>query len=404
MFRLKKNVLSVIDSTIQAGAVQVNMDRALLLKLLEICVYDVQFLFNGTYYNQIDGVAMGSPLGPILANIFVGHIEKQIFNTNNEGIIMYGRYVDDVLVCATSIDCIERLSNRLNAMHPNIKFTVELENQGSIPFLDVRIIKKQHGLSMGWYHKDTWSGAFLHYLSYAPRAWKEGLLKGFKYRVMKICSQDTINDAISELTSIFENNGYPEHFIKKHFIDYVPINKKKVIQAPRKPVTVTLPYLGEERTHNWAGRIKRYVESVYPTSRVIFFWATTRAYHLSLKDKLPKEDIPGVVYHFSCVCCETYVGRTDCCLKQRIKQHIPAWLEKGDRTRPRSNKPPDSAITRHLMQCAHAPTNAKECFKILHKGKTHKLTRILEALEIMNKSPSLCVQKDRLFTLKIPWR
>ena len=52
------------------------------------------------------------------------------------------------------------------------------------------------------------------------------------------------------------------------------------------------------------------------------------------------------------------------------------------------------------MQCAHAPTHAKVVFKILHKGKTHKLTRILEALEIMNKSLSLCVQKDRLLHLK----
>ena len=86
-----------------------------------------------------------------------------------------------VLLVLIALKC---LSNRLNAMHPNIKFTVEVENQGSIPFLDVRIIKKQHGFSMGWYHKDTCFGALLHYLSYAARAWKDGLLK-----VLNIVSQ-----------------------------------------------------------------------------------------------------------------------------------------------------------------------------------------------------------------------
>ena len=47
-------------------------------KLLELCVSNVEFLFNGTYYRQVDGVAMGSSLGAILANIYVGYIEHTI--------------------------------------------------------------------------------------------------------------------------------------------------------------------------------------------------------------------------------------------------------------------------------------------------------------------------------------
>ena len=34
------------------------------------------FLFNGKFYDQIDGIAMGSPLAPVLANLFMGHNDK----------------------------------------------------------------------------------------------------------------------------------------------------------------------------------------------------------------------------------------------------------------------------------------------------------------------------------------
>ena len=40
-------------------------------KLLEFATKKSHFIFDGQYYDQIDGVAMGSPLGPVLANIFM---------------------------------------------------------------------------------------------------------------------------------------------------------------------------------------------------------------------------------------------------------------------------------------------------------------------------------------------
>ena len=148
----------------------------------------------------------------------------------------------------------------------------------------------------------------------------------------------------------------------------------KTAEAPKKVVSITLPYLGEERCGRWKRLIKRYVESVYPAARVVFYWKTTKAFYVSQKDRLPDKDMPGVVYYFACACSENYVGRTECCLKERIGQHIPAWLGKGDRSRPRSNKPPESAITRHLMFCNHHITDAKNVLKSFIKVVTTILT------------------------------
>ena len=57
------------------------------------------FMFNSKFYNQIDGVTMGSPLAPVLANIFMGFHESKWLNENNlNKPKFYLRYVDDILV------------------------------------------------------------------------------------------------------------------------------------------------------------------------------------------------------------------------------------------------------------------------------------------------------------------
>ena len=66
-------------------------------EMLRIAVLGVVFSFDGKMYKQIDGVAMGSPLGPILANISVGYLESKSFS-NCKSPLMYVRYVDDTFV------------------------------------------------------------------------------------------------------------------------------------------------------------------------------------------------------------------------------------------------------------------------------------------------------------------
>ena len=74
-----------------------------LFKLLKKNLKTFSFLlhhrlfFNSKFYNQIDGVAMGSPLAPVLANLFMGFYKSMWLNEHNlNKPNFYLRYVDDI--------------------------------------------------------------------------------------------------------------------------------------------------------------------------------------------------------------------------------------------------------------------------------------------------------------------
>ena len=60
------------------------LNRSELEKLLTICTQESHFQFNGEIFDQIDGVAMGSPLGPLFANIFMSEFERKHMNKLKE--------------------------------------------------------------------------------------------------------------------------------------------------------------------------------------------------------------------------------------------------------------------------------------------------------------------------------
>ena len=81
---------------ISEGNPDLKLSESELRSLFTIATAQTHFLFNGSFYDQIDGVAMGSPLAPVLANLFMGHHEKLwLENFQGSEILFYRRYVDD---------------------------------------------------------------------------------------------------------------------------------------------------------------------------------------------------------------------------------------------------------------------------------------------------------------------
>ena len=97
-----------------------------LVRLAELVLTLNSFIFNGSYYQQTAGVAMGSKFGPNYACLFVGHIEEQIFlqypGTKPD---LYKRYIDDV-VGTLSCSELDNFANFVNNFHPRLKFTLAI--------------------------------------------------------------------------------------------------------------------------------------------------------------------------------------------------------------------------------------------------------------------------------------
>ena len=112
-------------------------------KSLQFAVKNVLFIFNSQLYQQIDGVAICSPLGPTLANLFLCHYEtKWLTNCPLElKPALNKKYIDETFLLFKDASHIDKFLNYLNAQHPTIQFTSEIETNSVLNFLDITIGK-----------------------------------------------------------------------------------------------------------------------------------------------------------------------------------------------------------------------------------------------------------------------
>ena len=96
---------------------------------MESATSSVEFSFNDTMYKQTDGVAMGSPLGTALTDIFVGYHESKLFSCVQKPTI-YFRYVDDTFAIFKHEGDVDDFLVTLNRLHPALKFTFQKEHDG----------------------------------------------------------------------------------------------------------------------------------------------------------------------------------------------------------------------------------------------------------------------------------
>ena len=356
-----------------------NLEKEELTQLLEVATTNQLFQFDGQLYEQTDGVAMGSPLGPLMANVFMCHLEDKLAR---DGMVpsLYRRYVDDTLARMPNTDAASDFLATLNGLHPSLKFTMELPSENTIPFIGIQIIKNGTELETRVYRKPTNTGLLLHFQSHVDKRYKTGLLKTMLYRAHALSSTtEAFNEECAKLRSIFSRLDYPIGLVNSTINMFILSKPEKTIDDGNT-IRIVLAFKDQIAANAVRRQLRDLSRKICVTLQPIFM---SKKLEQDLKPKEIKPSIVNrqcVVYKFACDLCDAdYVGYTARHLHQRIAKHKY------------------SSIGKHLLE-AHGDKNLlnEGQFRVLKKCRGKFDCLVYEMLFIQELKPSLNTQSDSI--------
>ena len=173
-----------------------------ILDLLSTCLNNSYIKFRGQFYEMVSGLAMGSPVSPIVANIFMADLEKKAISTMENPPKLWLRFVDDALSIVKRHKA-EMILQHLNKQHPGILFTWEIEDNKCLPYLDTLISRVLNGrLSTTVYRKPTQTDRYLAYDSHHPQSAKFSVVDSLLKRAENIVTDKSKEGEICHLTEV----------------------------------------------------------------------------------------------------------------------------------------------------------------------------------------------------------
>ena len=393
-------------SLIDEDGIFINLNSVELSTMLNLATKNSIFYFNKVLYEQTDGMAMGSCLGPSMANIFLCHYEDIWLQNCPSKFkpIFYRRYIDDTFILFKNPRHIPKFRDYLNQQHPNIEFTSELETDCILNFMDISIKRNQNGsFTTSVFRKSTFTGLATNYLSSVPNIFKMNAVNTLIHRAHKICSSIVLFDKEMDfLTKYFTGNRYPKKVIvlairKFRRMMNLPNNTNPNSDNDKKRCYISLPFYGAF-SYQIRKDLNKCLRPLYPNVefRYIFTNKFTISSLFPFKDRAPNELASLVTYLFTCPSCEaSYVGKTTMNFTTRVHQH----LGKSVTTKKVLKTEPNSAVYQHSISKKHSIS--EDDFSILNICNNQESLDITEAIQIKLKSPKLNGQFDvaDLFTL-----
>ena len=254
---------------------------------------------------------MGSPLSPVMANIYMEYFEKLALGTAPLKPSMWLRYVDDTFVLWPHPEDPQSLLDHVNSIRTPIQFTMEKESDNKLAFLDVLVTRSEQAFNTSVYRKPTFTGQYLNFASNHPYSVKKGIVRCLQHRA-KLISSDT-DTYLREMRTINENlqsNGYPKNIIET-------TRERRVTEEDddnNKPTTVCLPYV-----KNVSEKIQKIC--IPYNIRVVFqSRSTLRSYISHTKPSTEITNIKNCEYSIHCTCGFFYLGETCRPLKVRVEE------------------------------------------------------------------------------------
>ena len=181
-----------------------------LREMLCLVLQENSFQFNGKYYLQTHGTAMGTKLAVAFANIFMAKLEKEILRQSEDKPLVWKKFIDDVFsLWNISAGKIEEFIRKTNSFH-------------YITFLDTKVYKgnrfhKESILEVQTYYKPTENFQHTNFYSCHPPGVTKGFLKGEALRLLRTNSSHlTFEENTKNFERRLKNRGYPANIVEKH--------------------------------------------------------------------------------------------------------------------------------------------------------------------------------------------
>ena len=371
-------------------------------KLLSLTTKTSCFIFNGNYYSQVEGMAMGSPLGPTFANVFLGLHEMTWLDNCPLQFrpVYYRRYIDDVLVLFKDKTHVKKFLRYLNSKHNSIEFTHEEEDNNTISFLDIKTTRINNKFTASNFRKKTFSGVYLNFPSFLPSDYKKGLLFTLLYRAYRLSSSYmTFHEEIERLKLIWKKNNFPVYFIDKCILKFLNklftrTNVTKTLPEKEK-ILIRLPFLGKISLQLKA-RLRNIYKKCLPNIKLdIVFHSKNRIRNaFSFKDVISNDLQSLVLYKYKCSICNDacYVGKTKRHYKVRLYEHLGLSIPTDKSLK--YTKKNATAVRQHIEDCQHA--SHMYDFSIIGSATNDYHLKIKESLVISKLKPSLNTQGDSI--------
>ena len=338
-----------------------------ILELLDICLSSTYFIYKGQFYKQIKGTAMGSPISPIIANLYMEKFELKAINSAPSQPRVWFRYVDDTFCILHQYD-IDGFTKHLNHQDPNIKFTIEQETDNKLAFLDVCInLNDDASINTTIYRKKTHTDQYLNFNSNHHLEHKRSVVRTLMNRADQLITNEEDREQERDyVKTVLKANGYKQWMFK---LPNKQLNQEKTSNrnSPRDSITVGLPY---------TKGLSEHLQRIFKVHNVHVYHRprnNIRSMLVHPKDKTKITQKSGVVYEVTCKnCMKKYIGETGRPLEKRLEEH---------------RKLTSSAIHEHTSSTGHIMDWKN--VKVLASEQNEIRRKVKESIWIRKKKPDL---------------
>lgn len=284
---------------------QYNLDFELLKDILIFLLRDCAlFTWKSEAFKQKDSLAMGSPLSPILARILMTDVMNYTLPLLKSKPKLVALYVDDSFWISRSID-LQHALTVLNSYHPKIKFIIENEQNSSINFLDVTIIRDRNCVITNWYRKPFASLRILNYFSQHEKSCILETAIAFIHRILQLSNEKFFLDNKPLVEEILFKNSFPETEIITLLHENYTFMKPKAVKQKFDGKYVPIKYRG-----SLTSNIKKKLMPLINDGRLVGIPDRSCSNHFSsVKDKVDIRQKTNIVIWLVCQCQGTMIFR-----------------------------------------------------------------------------------------------